>query len=311
MNAAQANDIQHGNPSLSLSRAALIGLGEAGALLAAGLVRAGLQVKAYDIKVQDPDGAGAMHARAEQCGVQMCGSVAQAVEGVDLIVSAVTASSATLAAIAVAEHLRAGQIFMDINSVSPTTKCKDRDAIATAHGHYVEAAVMAPVPPYGIKVPMLLGGERAAALSTALNALGLKTRAVATEIGVASAIKMCRSVMIKGMEALTVECLTAARRYGAEAAVLESLNETFPSMGWTDAQPHYLISRVAEHGRRRASEMREVMQTLEDVGITPRMADATARVQDAFVDAMQQRGVSYPHDADFDWPSFTDLLRDR
>jgi len=296
--------------ALALSRVALIGLGEAGSLLAAGFAQAGLSVTAWDIKLQDAEQADAMHARARQCHTQMCETLALALDNADLIVSAVTASSATLAAVAVAEHMQAGQYFMDINSVSPTTKCKDRDAIIAAQGHYVEAAVMAPVPPYGIKVPMLLGGEHASALCATLNALGLNTRAVATEIGVASAIKMCRSVMIKGMEALTVECLTAARRYGAETAVLESLNETFPSMGWTAQQPHYLISRVAEHGRRRAAEMREVMETLEDVGVTPRMADATARVQDAFVDAMQQRGVNYPRDVDFDWPSFTDSLRD-
>lgn len=296
--------------AVELSSVALVGLGEAGALLAQGFAQADLKVQAYDIKLRDAALAGDMRARAQACGARMCDTLAQAVEGVDLVVSAVTASSATEAAVAVAEHLRPGQYFMDINSVSPATKCKDRDAIAGARGHYVEAAVMAPVPPYGIKVPMLLGGERAAPLSAALNALGLRTKAVSTETGVASAIKMCRSVMIKGIEALTVECLTAARRYGAEQAVLASLDETFPSMGWLDAQPHYLISRVAEHGRRRAAEMREVMETLRDVGIEPRMADATARLQDAFVDAMQARGLPYPHEEAFDWPSFTDKLRD-
>ncbi len=296
--------------AIALSSVALVGLGEAGALLAQGFAQAGLKVKAYDIKLKNAALAEEMRARAQACGAQMCDTLAQAVEGVDLVVSAVTASSATDAAIAVAEHLKPGQFFMDINSVSPATKCKDRDAIAGAQGHYVESAVMAPVPPYGIKVPMLLGGERAQALSTALNALGLRTKAVSTETGVASAIKMCRSVMIKGIEALTVECLTAARRYGAEQAVLASLDETFPSMGWLEAQPHYLISRVAEHGRRRAAEMREVMETLQDVGVEPRMADATARLQDAFVDAMAERGLPYPHGQTFDWPAFTDKLRD-
>lgn len=295
--------------SLQLSSVTLVGLGEAGALLAAGFAKAGLQVKAYDIKVHETALAESMRARAQACGAQLSDTLAEAVAGADLVVSAVTASSATEAAVAVAEHLRPGQFFMDINSVSPGTKCKDLDAIAGAKGHYVEAAVMAPVPPYGIKVPMLLGGKQAELLSAALNSLGLRTKAVSTEVGVASAIKMCRSVMIKGIEALAVECLTAARRYGAEQAVLASLNETFPSMGWLEAQPHYLISRVAEHGRRRAEEMREVMETLRDVGVEPRMADATARLQDAFVDEMAQRSLPYPHDEDFDWLSFTDKLR--
>ena len=295
--------------AVSLGNVSLVGLGEAGALLAQGFAQAGLKVKAYDIKVHNAALADDMRARARQHGAQLCDTLAQAVEGVDLVVSAVTASSAADAAIAVAEHLQPGQFFMDINSVSPATKCHDRDAIAGVQGHYVEAAVMAPVPPYGIKVPMLLGGEHAQALSVALNALGLRTKAVSTETGVASAIKMCRSVMIKGIEALTVECLTAARRYGAEDAVLASLNETFPSMGWLEAQPHYLISRVAEHGRRRAAEMREVMETLQDVGVAPRMAEATARSQDAFVDAMAAHNLPYPYGEDFDWQSFTDKLR--
>src|SRR5690606_34732295 len=184
---------------------------------------------------------------------------AAAVQDADLVISAVTASSAAQAAVDAAQCLHAGQYFLDINSVSPATKHADRDAIEAAGGFYIESAVMAPVPPYGLKVPMLLGGEHAQALSGSLNELGLRTKAVSTQVGVASAIKMCRSVMIKGLEALTVECMTAARRYGAEEAVLASLNETFPGMGWTENLPHYLISRVAEHGRRRAAEMREVM----------------------------------------------------
>ncbi len=105
----------------------------------------------------------------------------------------------------------------------------------------------------------------------------MNATAVSDKIGVASAVKMCRSVMIKGMEALAVECLFAARRYGAEEAVLASLDATYPQMGWRDKLPDYLVSRVAEHGRRRAAEMREVAESLRDVGIDPLMAEATGR----------------------------------
>src|SRR5690606_22264747 len=101
--------------------------------------------------------------------------------------------------------------------------------------------------------------------------------------------------------------MAAARHYGAEQAVLESLAETFPSMGWTDKLPHYLISRVAEHGRRRAAEMREVMDTLKDAGIEPVMSEATARAQDALIDAMQAKGLSYP-EGEFQWPVLIDKL---
>ena len=293
----------------TLNSIALVGFGEAGTLLAEGCVKAGAKVSTYDIKVGDAALRPALAERAETLGVVLHDSLESAVRGADLVISAVTASSARAAAESAAEFLKPGQYFMDINSVSPATKGIDRDAIERSGAFYVESAVMAPVPPYGLKVPMLLGGAQAAVLSESLNKLGLRTRAVATRVGVASAIKMCRSVMIKGIEALTVECMTAARSYGAEKEVLASLAETFPSMGWTGDLPDYLISRVAEHGRRRAAEMREVVETLQDVDIAPLMSSATAQLQDGFVDRMQDLGIAYPVGEKFVWPQFVDTLQ--
>lgn len=300
-----------GDKALQLNSIALIGFGEAGTLLAQGCVQAGVKVGTYDIKVHDPALRPALAERANALGVALHDSLESVLDGADLAISAVTASSARVAAEAAAEFLRPGQCFMDINSVSPATKELDRDAVERSGAFYVESAVMAPVPPYGLKVPMLLGGQQAAALSESLNALGFQTRAVATRVGVASAIKMCRSVMIKGLEALTVECMTAARRYGAEKEVLASLAETFPSMGWTEDLPNYLISRVAEHGRRRAAEMREVVETLQDASVDPLMASATAKLQDAFVDRMQELGIPYPAGEKFVWPGFVDALQEQ
>src|SRR5262249_25156248 len=127
-------------------------------------------------------------------------------------------------------------------------------------------------------------------------------------IGVASAVKMCRSIMIKGIEALAVECLLAARRFGAEQEVLASLNGTYPSMGWLDALPDYLVSRVAGDGRRRAAEMREVARTLADVKLEPTMALATALRQDWLVDAMAARDIPYPRHEAFSWRALADAL---
>lgn len=292
-----------------LSSVALVGFGEAGSLLAQGCVKAGAKVATYDIKVLKAELRPALAERAAALGVVLHDSLQGAVSGADLVISAVTASSARDAAEATAGFLKPGQYFMDINSVSPGTKGLDRDAVERSGAFYVESAVMAPVPPYGLKVPMLLGGAQAAVLAESLNRLGFHTRAVATKVGVASAIKMCRSVMIKGIEALTVECLTAARSYGAEQEVLVSLAETFPGMGWTDRQPNYLISRVAEHGRRRAAEMREVAETLRDVDIDPLMASATAQLQDAFVDHMRDLGLKYDATEKFEWTRLVDTMR--
>jgi 3-hydroxyisobutyrate dehydrogenase-like beta-hydroxyacid dehydrogenase len=153
-----------------------------------------------------------------------------------------------------------------------------------------------------------LGGPRATDLAPVLRALGMNATFIASQIGVASAVKMCRSVMIKGLEALAVESMLAARRYGAEQEVLASLQGTFPEMGWQDKLPDYLISRVAEHGRRRAAEMREVAHTLEGVGIEPTMALATAARQDALMDEMAAHGVSYPDGEPFSWRWLADAL---
>jgi 3-hydroxyisobutyrate dehydrogenase-like beta-hydroxyacid dehydrogenase len=159
-----------------------------------------------------------------------------------------------------------------------------------------------------LKVPMLLGGRRAAEVATTLTALGMNATPISDEIGVASAVKMCRSIVIKGLEALTVESMLAARRFGAEKEVLASLQGTFPQMGWLDKLPDYLVSRVAEHGRRRAAEMREVAHTLEDIGMAPTMALATAARQDWVIDAMKAHGVKYPHGEPFSWRAFADAL---
>jgi 3-hydroxyisobutyrate dehydrogenase-like beta-hydroxyacid dehydrogenase len=167
---------------------------------------------------------------------------------------------------------------------------------------------MAPVPPQRLNTPILLGGTQAPALAAALQLLGFNVQAFSDKVGVACAVKMCRSVMIKGLEALAMECLSTARQYGVEQPVLESLHKSFPSMGWNADLPHYLISRVAEHGRRRAEDMIEVARTVEEVGIAPRMSQAIAEVQAGLVDAMDEAETQYADMLPFDWANLVDAL---
>lgn len=295
--------IEASGENVSIRHIALIGFGEVGRIFATELGKQPLTLSTYDILCHDPAIKDELKTRAEQAGASLCLSLADALKNADLVISAVTASSAKQVALEAGKFLRPGQVFMDINSVSPATKKADEQAVLGASAYYLEAAVMAPVPPYGLSVPILLGGATAAKLSPVLNQLGFNTRAVSNEVGVASAIKMCRSVMIKGIEALTVECLRAAQQYNAQDEVLTSLEETFPGLDWTGELPHYLISRVAEHGRRRAAEMREVAQTLSDVGVKPLMTKACVEVQDGLIDEMQAAGLAYPTQK-FNWPNF-------
>ena len=287
---------------------AVIGFGEAGRILAGGLHASGrFDVCVYDILVGDPGARGPLIAAAVERHVTMAESHREAIHGARIIVSAVTAAASTDVAREAASNLTPGQIFADLNSVSPGTKRANAKLIEGAGGHYVDVAVMAPIPPYGLKVPILLGGSSAADLAARLSPAGMNFEIVANDIGTASAIKMCRSVMIKGMEALVVESLLGARHYGVEDRVLASLEETFPHMKW-DARADYLVSRVVVHGRRRAAEMREAAVTIREAGLEPFMASATARCQDRISDIVDSGKVSHAVGSDFSWRAFADAV---
>jgi 3-hydroxyisobutyrate dehydrogenase-like beta-hydroxyacid dehydrogenase len=290
---------------------AVIGFGEAGRILAGGLRASGhFDVCAYDILIHDPGARGALLAAAVERHVTMAESHAEAIRGARIIVSAVTAASSADVAREAASTLTPGQIFADLNSVSPGTKRSNAKVIESAGGRYVDVAVMAPLPPYGLKVPILLGGEAAGDLATRLAPAGMNFEIVADDIGTASAIKMCRSVMIKGIEALVVECLLGARHYGVEDRVLASLVETFPQMKW-DERADYLVSRVVVHGRRRAAEMREVAVTIKEAGLEPFMASATAQCQDRIADIVDTGTGSRAVGSDFSWRAFADAVAAR
>jgi 3-hydroxyisobutyrate dehydrogenase-like beta-hydroxyacid dehydrogenase len=168
---------------------------------------------------------------------------------------------------------------------------------------------MTSVPPYGIKVPMLLGGARATSLAETLVGWGMDAKVVAEKLGVASAIKMSRSVMIKGLEAIVIEAYTNARRYGVEAHVLPTLKETFPQIDW-DKQGAYFFSRVVQHGKRRAEEMREAANTVKEGGFEPFMASAIADKQ-AWVAERAREGVFEGLAPNARWEDYADRLIDK
>jgi 3-hydroxyisobutyrate dehydrogenase-like beta-hydroxyacid dehydrogenase len=270
-------------PHIDPRRIAFIGFGEAGSILAQGLVASGRHdVAAYDLLLDDATAGAAMRAKAQAAKVTDAPSPDAAAEGARIIISAVTAASAREVAVEAAGYLRPGQIFLDINSVAPETKRANAAAVERTGAQYVEAAVMAPVPPYGLKVPMLLGGAAAAEAAALLSPAGMQLEVGPATIGQASAIKMCRSIMIKGIEALTVECFLTARRYGVEDRIVASLDQSFP-LDW-EKLAGYLIGRTVQHGRRRAAEVREVAATVSAAGLAPLLATATAERQDWVAD---------------------------
>ena len=257
----------------------LVGYGEVGRILAEDLRKQRVAVSAFDLKLDGGEAAARPlrdHAAAQ--GVLLARSHRELAERCDFVISAVTASQTVAVAQACAGFVKRGAFFLDFNSASPGAKQRAASLIDDAGGRYVEGAVMTSIPPYRIKVPLLLGGRWAAELSPLLNGLGFASKVASNRLGVASATKMCRSVMIKGLEAMVIESFTTARRYGVEDAVIASLRETFPSIDW-EKQAAYFFQRVIEHGRRRSEEVFEVAQTVREAGLTPWSASGTAQRQ--------------------------------
>ena len=264
-----------------MTRIALLGYGEVGRILAEDLAAQGYALAAFDLR-WDPDRLQAdgqsLREHAQSHGVHVVAHHAEAVAGAELVISAVTASQTVAVAQAAAPGLAPGAFFLDFNSASPGAKAQAAQVVNNAGGRYVEGAVMTSVPPYRIRVPLLLGGPEAAALEPLLNALGFAAKVASEQLGVASATKMCRSIMIKGLEAMVIESFTTARHYGVEDAVIASLQETFPAIDW-EKQGAYFFQRVIEHGRRRSEEVREVAQTVREAGLEPWSAAGTAERQ--------------------------------
>ena len=288
-------------------RIGLIGYGEVGRILTQALREKGIAwVGAWDILFRDAAQGLSLKSRAREGGIEACGSLAELLAGADVAISAVTASNAFDVAREAAPSIRRGTYFLDLNSASPATKATCAKLVDEVGAHYVEAGVMASVPPHGIRTPMLLGGKEARSLAVKLAPLGFEMTVVADEIGVASAIKMCRSVIIKGIEAIVIESYATARRHGVERHVIESLRETFPGIDW-EKQGAYMFSRVAKHGRRRAEEMREVANTVREAGFEPRLSAAIAEKQD-WVAALARGGLFRDLGAEADWRDYADRL---
>jgi len=254
---------------------AFLGYGEVGQLFAREFAAKGAAVAAYDVK-----SAAAFAETAAKDRVRLAASPAEAVEGAEIVISAVTADQAVAAARSGAGALRPGQVYVDLNSVSPRTK----RAVAAELGQgvdFVEFAVMSPVAGKGVASPILAGGARAEELAARLNPLGMRIEVASAEIGVASATKLCRSIVIKGLEAIMVDLNLAADRAGVMPAVLASLTASYPGMDWAEVA-RAMPPRVARHGIRRAAEMREAARMLEELGLDGGFSEAIAARHEAF-----------------------------
>lgn len=263
------------------ARVSLIGFGEAGSTFAiAG--EWGTDARAYDLLESRKKVMG-------QAGISACASAEEALDGIPLVLSLVTADQALPAAQTYARLLAPGAIWYDMNSVAPETKRAAAQVVEQVGGRYVDVAVLAPVDPARLKVPLLISGIAAGPAASALGSLGFSNvRVVGSEVGQASAIKMIRSVMVKGIEALTDEMMAAAQAAGVTEQVLASLDASEKQIGWAE-RAEYNLERMQVHGLRRAAEMEEAAKTLAALGVEPVMTNGTVQRQRAAATASSKR----------------------
>jgi len=261
-----------------VSRVALVGLGEVGRVFAEDLRLHGVDdVTTWDTAFAVPESRASVNAL--QLDLTPAASSDQAIDGASLIISAVTAASCVDAAQAAAGGIGAEAWFFDLNSSSPGHKNAAARAIEAAGGFYVEAALMSPIGPRRLSSPFLLGGPHAAAFTEVAGTWGITDVTVVSDtVGRAAATKLCRSVIVKGLESLLTESLLAARTYGVEREVIDSLSNILPPADW-DAVAGYFITRSLQHGRRRSEEMAEAAATVAEAGVDPWMSAATVARQ--------------------------------
>ena len=258
-------------------RVSFIGFGEAGQAIASGLRESGIErIAAWDILFPKPEGA-RLKAAGEKSGVRLASSAADAVAQTDMVISAVTAASSLEAARSVAPHLSGNPYYLDINSVSPGRK-QETARLLGEKARYIDVAVVAAIHPKRHRTPLLIAGPQAEAVAPLLREMEMELKVVGDSVGAAAAIKMIRSVMIKGIEALTLECFLAAARAGVLDEVTASLKNNYPGLDWPKLS-EYNLERMASHGERRAAEMEESAATLRELGLDPLMVEATVMRQ--------------------------------
>ena len=243
---------------------AVLGLGEAGSLLARDLLRGGAKVRGWD-----PD----LHGDLSE--IPLADSLAHVLDGAKLVISVNWATVAADVARNVVRTLEPDAIFADFNTSGPRLKEELAAIVEPSGAGFVDVAMMAPVPSLGLRVPMFLAGSAAHRLATFLRRFGTPVEVVGTKPGEAAARKLCRSVFFKGVSSSVWEALEAARSVGVEDWLRTDIVRSFES--WDAATLDRMIDGTAKHAKRRAHEMRDAAALLNDVGIPPIMAEATAR----------------------------------
>ena len=257
---------------------AIIGFGEAGGAIASGLNKTDRIISVFDVKTNSDATRVAMLKRYKDAQVNGQNTIEEAISDADVIFSLVTADQAHEAAKSVLNYCKSGVLFFDCNSCSPNTKRSSANLIENAGGRYVDVAIMAPIHPAQHQTHMHISGPHNTAAIEVMQFLEMNVDPLEGDVGTASAVKMIRSIMVKGIEAILMECTLSARKEGVEKLVFDSLDDTYPGFNF-QKRANFIMERMMVHGVRRAAEMREVAITVDQLGLDNHMSKATVEWQ--------------------------------
>jgi 3-hydroxyisobutyrate dehydrogenase-like beta-hydroxyacid dehydrogenase len=234
---------------------AVLGLGEAGGLIAADLVAAGCTVRAWD-PVRQPE------------GIPGAPGALEAVRGADVVLSLTTAAHALAAAVSVAGELSPDALYADLNTSAPALK---RELAVALPVSFADVALIGIVPSFGLRTPALASGAGADRFAELFRPLGMPVDVIGQEPGAAAGLKLLRSVFMKGVAAAAIEALEAARAAGVEDRVREEIAGVL-------GEPllDRLLSGSRTHAARRVDEMQAAAAHVTELGIEPRIATAAA-----------------------------------
>jgi 3-hydroxyisobutyrate dehydrogenase-like beta-hydroxyacid dehydrogenase len=267
-----------------MTNAGFIGFGEAAFHIASGLREDGLQeIFAYDAMGEDPVMGPKIQQRLQTAGVRGAASLQELIRSSRFILCATSAKVALGIAEEAASHLTADHVYVDLNSGSPKLKQQISRIVEEAGARFVDGAVMESVPPYRHKVPILASGTGAADFRAAFESYGMNITVIEGQAGSSSAVKMVRSIFMKGFSALLLETLAAAYRSGIEKEIMASIGRSLTSRPFEEFA-NLLLTRTAIHAERRVTEMSEVLETLADLELDDTMSKATRSKLQSLVD---------------------------
>lgn len=268
-----------------------IGFGEASYHIAGGLLEEGAKaVRAYDVQAHNHPRSEMIQKRAKELGVALDPSVEELIRNSDVIVSATSAKVALAVAQDAARHLTKEKMYVDINAASPDVKRQIAQTLGDIP--FVDVAVVESVPAYRHRVPMLISGSGAGQFADIARRYRMQATLVGDEPGSASAIKMARSIFLKGFTMLLLETLSLSRHFGVEEEILRSIEQSITRKPLKE-RANDLISRSAIHAERRVAEMEEVLHTLRTAELDGTMSEATRNKLQMLVDLELNRHFNY------------------